>query len=1105
MSLTTIAGPVQPDATISLLPPSKPERFQRSDFIAAAFVFFLTLGVYIATLSPTVTLEDSGELITGAAKFGVPHPPGYPLWTMSGFLFTHLIPFGNAAWRVNLQSAFFGAAANAVLTLLVCHSGRWLVQRWTDAAGQLLARRFTFYAGMFAGLVIGFSDVMWSQGVIAEVYTLHGLMVNLVLLFFYLWMLEPHKTHRLVITVFVFTLGLSNHDTMIQMIPAMLAAAAFLRVGKFWSVFLAVNLFSLSILVYLSWLANDPDLHHISDDLAFLIFVGTGLVSFFYLREFRWRAFAGGVALAAFFFAFGTYFLSATDTDTARVLHPGSQFWLWGTYVHPGWLQITTVWGVINLVLGLVAVGLLFTSTLDRRMVIGVFVAGWVGLMPYSYETFASSTYPPMNWGVPASRAGFNYVVTRLQYPMSLPNLIKEKIGGALGIIQPDTVHDIGLDGSNYGHRLWLTLYYYGDNLQDNFTAPLIFLTLVVLLYFSRCDWRQVSWFIFLAVGWFVLAFMLHLISPPQRFDFQSNLQYKVFNLPSHCIFVILLGYGALAAMTYINEMVPEITGRVGALGLGIPALCLSLLPLWSNFDDGNQADHWFGYNFGVDIMRTMDRNAVYYGGSDFGRFVPTYMAFVESQQPAKWKRDPAFDRRDVTVITQNALCDSYYSTYIRQQYDPRFRPKSPEFSPAEKALVNDPGKFFGRDKFYTPFEKWLGRDEAYPTIPVTCLSPEELSACWDEYHSRPEVMARIKSHETDGSGLRPGTTDVFEINAIAAERIFQKNKQAHTFYLEQSTPMAWTYPYMIPDGLIFKLSPAKLTEIPPDAIAADYKFWDAYAARLLVDYKFHVDDDARLTYGKLAMNHADLYRWRNLDKEEEYWLKLSIQLCPQLQDSVIRLNEIYLKREQFEAAIALLKQAQLDDPRNELYADLLEEDIQHQGWAAQEKKLRADLAKSPYDISINLQLARILEDEAKYPEVESRLRTAATLTNWDHDQMADVVQYYVDKAHNPVAAIAFLEERAKIEPKNSKLVYSLAALDASIGRANDALKYLSQAAAAPDGDTALKSAAVDGRFGPIEKDPRFQQMIAPAKTNAAPAVKSTNLPPLISKKPVAK
>jgi tetratricopeptide (TPR) repeat protein len=1114
MSLSTIAGPVLPDRSHALLPASRPERFQRSDFIAAALVFFITLGVYIATLSPTVTLEDSGELITGAAQFGVPHPPGYPLWTMSGFLFSHLIPFGNVAWRVNLQSAFFGAAANAVLTLLVCHSGRWLLQRWTDAPVQPLARRFSFYAGMLAGLVLGFSDIMWGQGVIAEVYTLNGLFVNLVLLFFYFWILEPRKTHRLVIAVFIFALGLTNHHTLIQMIPAILLAAALVRAGKFWSVFLAVNLFSLSILVYLSWLSGDNELHHISEVMARLIFIETAVVSFFYLREFRWRGFVTGALLAAAFFAFGHYFLSGTESDTRRfgiaqasgmtetahrafpqgdkgapsdqTIKPTSakerlmtespHFWQWGSYLHPGWMQITTGSGVLILLLGVVAVGLLFTSTLDRRMIIGVFAAGWVGLVPYGYESFASGTCPPMNLSVASTRDGFYYSVTRLQYPMSLPNLIKDTIGKATGAVRPNAVHDVGLENSNYGHRLWLTLYYYGDNLQDNFTVPLIFLTLVILLYLRRCDWRQMSWFLFLATAWFTLGFMLHLISPPEAFDFQNNLQYKVFNLQSHCIFVILLGYGALAAMTYLNEMIPEVTGRVGALGLGIPALCLSLLPLWSNFDDSNQAGHWFGYDFGADILRNMDRNAVYYGGSDFGRFVPTYMVFVESQQPDRWKRDPAFDRRDVTVITQNALCDSHYSQYIRQQYDPRFRPAPQQ---------------------YTAFEKWLGRDKAYPQIPVVCLSQQEVSACWEEYRNRPDVAARIKSGETDRFGLRPGTNDIFEINAIAAQRIFEKNKQGHTFYLEQSVPMEWTYPYMLPDGLIFKLSPAKLAALPAAAIAADHQFWDVYSAKLLADPRFRIDDDATITFGKLAMNHADLYHWRKLPKDEEYFLKLSNRLSPQLQETVMRLNDLYLSQQRYDEALALMKQAELDDPRNEDYADLLDDVVRRQGWAAREKKLRDDLVKSPEDISLNLQLARLSQEEGKFPEVESRLRAAAALTNWTHNDMADVVQYYVNQAHNPSAAIAFLETRAKIEPTESKLVYSLAALEASIGRADDALKNLAQAARATDGTNALLSAAIDSRFAPIQQDPRFQAMIATVRTNVVPAAKPAASPRL--------
>ena len=1122
MSLSTVVAPVVSGADRPPLPATRPERFERSDFIAAGLVLAITLFVYVLTLSPCVTLEDSGELITGAADFGVPHPPGYPLWTMSGWLFSHLVPFGDAAWRVNLQSAVFGAIANAILTLLVCHSGRWLGQRWAGPELQPLVRRWMFYIGLFAGFVIGFSDVMWSQGTIAEVYTLNGLFVNLVLLLFYFWMLEPRKTHRLVIAVLAFACGLTNHHTLIQIIPAMLLAAALLqwlplflsveggaRRGLFWSVLTSVNLFSLSILVYLSWISADPELYLISYRMAVGIFMLTAVSSFFYIAEFRPAAFAGGTALAAAFFAYGHFFLNANEGDVARIMPGQAPPPLWFSYVHFGWLQIDTGYGMGLLLLAMIAVGLLFTSTLDRRMVIGVFAAGWVGLLPYCYETFASNTHPPMNWGVPGSRAGFYYAVTRLQYPMSLPNLIKDTIGKIVGVVSSNGVTDVALSTSNYGHRLWLTLYYYGDNLQDNFTVPLIFLVVAILLYVRRCDWRQVSWFLFLLGAFFTLGFTLHLISPPMRFDFENNLQYKVFNLQSHCIFVILMGYGALAALLYAHEMLPDWTARFGPGGLGVPAMYLSLLPLWSNFDDGNQANHWFGYEFGHDVMTPMTRNAVYYGGSDFGRFVPTYMAFVESQQPARWKRDRSFDRRDVTVLTQNALCDSFYNEYIRQEYDARFRPKSPRYAPAERALAGQPGKWLGDETTYSRFEKWLGRDTEYPVTPVACLSPVELNVCWNEYLARPDVAERVRTHQTSSNGIRPGTNDVFEVNAIAAEAIFQKNKATHAFYLEQSVPMEWTYPYMLPSGLIFKLSPVKLDALPPAAIAADHAYWDAYAAQLLADPTFRVDDDATLTFGKLAFFHADLYWWRDLPAEEEHFLKLAIRLSPQLQDAITRLEELYLDQNRYDEALALLRQAQIDDPRNEGYADLIDEVQARQLQAAQEKTLRAELATAPNDLAATLQLVKVLQAEGKTVEVIARLKLAAAFPNWTHDQMADLVEYLTGEAHDLPAVIAFLRERVKYD-HDSKLVYSLAALEGSLGGANDAVHDLATAALAPDGTNALISAAVDTRFAPIKHDPRFQTLLG-ASSNAATAVKAarqvlaqTNLAPVPTNAPPA-
>ncbi|MCE0498111.1 MAG: DUF2723 domain-containing protein [Methylacidiphilales bacterium] len=1070
MSLTTIASTVQFE-THPDLPPSRPERFQRSDLTAAAIVFVVTTAVYIATLAPSVTLEDSGELITAATKFGVPHPPGYPLWTMSGFILSHLIPVGNLAWRINVQSALYGGIANALLTLLVCHSGRWLLQRWTDPDRQAAVRPYAFYAGLLAGLTLGFSDVMWSQATISAVHgTVNALFTIIILLLFYFWMLEPAKTERLIITVFVFGLGLTHHHTLIQIIPAILVAAALLRAGVFWPVFLAVNLFSLSILVYLTWLSSgwfssnpsDHELYAISEAMGRLILGLTAIVSFFYMSKFRWPLFLAGVAIAVLFFAYGNYVMSPSEFDNTRILHPGLHFWRYGTFVKPGWLQFSPRHGLLTFLLTAVALGLLLTSNLNRRLIIGVFVAGWVGLTPYAYLPFASSTHPPINWGEPQLRSGFYYAVSREQYPMSLPNLIKTTIGKAIGVVKADEQNDAGLGGPNYGHRLLLTFYYYADNLQKNFTVPLIFLTMTVFVYARRCDARQTDWFVFLALAFFFLGFMLNLIEPPVSFDFERNLQYKVFHLQSHCIFVLLMGYGALAAMVYLHESLPEVPARTGLLGFGMPALYLSLLPLWSNVDDCNKAGHWFGYDYGYDIMQPMDKNAVYYGGSDPGRFVPTFMAFVESQQDNRWKTTPGFDRRDVTVITQNALCDGYYCRYIRDQYDPRFRPKT-----------------------FTWFEKLLGRDQAYPKIPVTCISDEELATAWRQYE---DLNAdRIKA--SGGAILRPGTDDVFEINGMVARQIFEKNKKDHTFYIEQSVPIQWMYPYLIPSGLIFKLNPDPLAALPPDAVRADYTYWDAYCVRLLGDPRFRIDDDATTTFGKLAFWHADLYRWRGMSAEEEHFLKIALLLSPQLASAVHEYARFLAQHERYDEALAVVKQAELDDPRNETYSDLLEEITLSQTFGTGEKELRNQLAKSPYDVRLNLDLARILEDEGKFPEVKDILRSAAGLTNWSRDDMGDVVRYYVDTVHDPSAAIAFLEARVKIDPKASEVAYYLAGLNASIGHNDEALKYLTQAATT-GGTNALISASMDFRFDGLRNDPRFEQLL---NTNLSP---NTNLPP---------
>ena len=114
-------------------PPSPikvPPLFRRIDWWTLAVTFAIVWVVYFLSLAPQVTLEDSGELTTASYWAGIPHPPGYPFWTIYTWLWTALVPFGNIAWRVQLAEASTAAMACGVLALMVsravpCGRNRW--------------------------------------------------------------------------------------------------------------------------------------------------------------------------------------------------------------------------------------------------------------------------------------------------------------------------------------------------------------------------------------------------------------------------------------------------------------------------------------------------------------------------------------------------------------------------------------------------------------------------------------------------------------------------------------------------------------------------------------------------------------------------------------------------------------------------------------------------------------------------------------------------------------------------------------------------------------------------------------------------------------------
>ena len=165
-------------------------------FAVTALLVFIG---YWWTLAPDLTLEDSGELAVASKYCGVPHPPGYPVWTIYTWLFQLLVPVSNIAYRVALSSAVAGAFACGMVALMVSRGSSMMMEGIAEL--KQMDRRWEsalcVVSGFVAGMVIGFNGFMWSQAVIVEVYTLSVLSLSGVLVCLLRWIYAPHQRRYL--------------------------------------------------------------------------------------------------------------------------------------------------------------------------------------------------------------------------------------------------------------------------------------------------------------------------------------------------------------------------------------------------------------------------------------------------------------------------------------------------------------------------------------------------------------------------------------------------------------------------------------------------------------------------------------------------------------------------------------------------------------------------------------------------------------------------------------------------------------------------------------------------------------------------------------------
>ncbi len=149
---------------------------------------------------------DSAMLQVTGSTWGIPHSPGYPLYTILSNLFVRWLnglPYlmqTDYAWRVTAWST-----TTSLLTLLLTYFTVWRITR-----DRVLA--------LTSGIVLGVSFIFWRAAIMAEVYSFNALIFVLTYWLLLVWLERQHWGY-LVILGLVLGAGVVHHRTALILPP----------------------------------------------------------------------------------------------------------------------------------------------------------------------------------------------------------------------------------------------------------------------------------------------------------------------------------------------------------------------------------------------------------------------------------------------------------------------------------------------------------------------------------------------------------------------------------------------------------------------------------------------------------------------------------------------------------------------------------------------------------------------------------------------------------------------------------------------------------------------------------------------------------------------
>lgn len=217
--------------------------------------------VYLFTVAPSVVQIDSGELAAVQATLGIAHPTGYPLFTIIGYIFSLIpLPF-TKIFQLNLLAALYCSAAAGVTAYTIkflidnfysfsikhkvkkAKKSKKKKEKKEDKKETEISETYKFTAAVFGAAVLAFSKTFWFQSTSVEVYSLHLLLISLIILFLLKAYLQSINNGLKIwlLFAFVLALGFTNHMTTLLILPGT-ALLFFMKEGFNKNSFIKISL-----------------------------------------------------------------------------------------------------------------------------------------------------------------------------------------------------------------------------------------------------------------------------------------------------------------------------------------------------------------------------------------------------------------------------------------------------------------------------------------------------------------------------------------------------------------------------------------------------------------------------------------------------------------------------------------------------------------------------------------------------------------------------------------------------------------------------------------------------------------------------------------------